>query len=291
MTFHERNPIKKIPVFGSKTPSLPSLPIYEHEGTRQEGTPLLSIPKLIEETHQFLDTFRIKAKENQMPNTIFFLDKSARPLAYVLRKLFPIYCPNTPLPAVRFINIGPINAPTRERTFIGPASIIEKAYGHHINKEGSMLVVNEWDQTGESTARAKKLLSEAFPQASISTQVAYTKLPAWYWNRFYSGVEEYGIADYHDMVVKAYNRETGEQLDGFYFNNPRMIEILDNVVGTIPYTKKGQRTIRTNQYWSVGIRKNLLDNLFPFRTIDMFKKTRKELDVLCKAIATKYVPT
>ncbi len=39
-------------------------------------------------------------------NTIFFLDKSARPLAYFYRKLFTVINPTKPLPKIRFLNIG-----------------------------------------------------------------------------------------------------------------------------------------------------------------------------------------
>jgi len=37
---------------------------------------------------------------------VIFLDRSARPLAHLYRKLFPVIQPNKPMPTIKFLNIG-----------------------------------------------------------------------------------------------------------------------------------------------------------------------------------------
>src|SRR5437867_1195547 len=38
--------------------------------------------------------------------TVFFLDKTARPLGHLFRKIFPLVYPNRPKPVIKYLNIG-----------------------------------------------------------------------------------------------------------------------------------------------------------------------------------------
>ncbi|RJQ25310.1 hypothetical protein C4577_05910 [Candidatus Parcubacteria bacterium] len=252
----------------------------------------LSLSELIDETHKFMCSFSDRVRDQKMPNSIFFLDKSARPLAYIFKKLFPVYFPGATLPAIRFINISPLSDASLERSFKGPPLIVEQTYGKSIDTKGRILIVDDYKDKGESIQRANDLFTEAFPEAIVETQIAYTKIPVWYWNDYFKGVDEYEVDDYKALALKRYNEGTNRKLDQYPRGQrvpKRLKRIYGELEGTIPHTKRGTHTIKTSQYEKAGIKRSLWDKVFPFRKTSAFLRSRRELDTLCREIARRYV--
>lgn len=255
--FHERN--LRLPLYESS---------YRRFSDIEKKPLLLPSSELVESTYRFIDSFAARIRDGNLPKTIFFLDRSARPVAYIFRKLFSVYYPKISSPAIRFINIGQngIAPISYEMSFNGPASIIKDIYGGHIDSRATILIIDEWSQTGVTIKKAEKLLSDAFPEATIQSQIAYKRLPCWY-DSNYLGVEEYGASDYVDMAEQKYRRQTGKELDGEWWNNTEFMKIRDELWGTVPYTKKGKE-----------------------KYANRFRKSREELGVLCRAVVKKYPP-
>lgn len=255
--FHERN--LRLPLYESS---------YRRFSDVEKKPLLMPLSELAEGTYNFIDSFATRIRDGNLPKTIFFLDKSARPVAYIFRKLFPVYCPEIPSPVIRFINIGQsgIAPMSYEMPFNGPASVIKDIYGEHIDINATILIIDEWSQTGSTIKKAEELLSDAFPKATIRSQIAYKKLPSWYGSE-YLGVKEYVTSDYADMAEQEYVRQTGKELGSGWWNNPEFIKIKNELWGTIPYAKRGER-----------------------KHMNKFRTLRKELDILCEAVVKKYPP-
>lgn len=115
------------------------------------------------------------------------------------------------MPQVRFINIGGSGGKiydTRSVPFSGEPRIVREIYGPHINPK-RIIIVDEYTHTGQAIQDAEKVLREAFPEAKVFSIVAYPKLPNWYQNGYFLGVEEYSRYDYEKMALYELNRRRG----------------------------------------------------------------------------------
>ncbi len=242
------------------------------------------------QTDVFMQRFREMAKEGVVPDSVFFLDKSARPLAYMFRKLFPAYVPDVKMPAIRYINIGEggdrYNDPS-SKPFTGDPGLIRQTYGKHLDEKGGMVVVDDYTDTGESLDTASKVLEVAFPDADVIPIVAYEKVPNWYQNPDYLGVDEYSFYDYQKMALDKFNRERGTSYKktreigsddiGYYE------ELRQQLTGSIPYVKKGPHHMQTT-YKESGDFSPDGEEILVEEKINVFRQTREELDEICKKV-------
>jgi len=276
-----------------------SFPIYEswYRGNQEED--FLTSEELVSGTDRFMRQYGKLLERGEAPDNIFFLDKSARPLAYMFRKLFTEYYPDTEIPQIRYINIGGSGdkkLSTHLRPFNGDPDIVRKTYGRHLSQDRKILVVDEYSHTGEALQNATEVFSKAFPQAELSSAIAYDKLPNWYQNSNYLGVEEYSKYDYEQMALGRLNKE----MDTRYKNKMEMIndgtrssevstrfwEIYNQLEGTIPYVKRGDHILTTYEHpeTSDGRRLESIE-----KKENVFRKTRSELDRICATIRSRRI--
>lgn len=196
-----------------------SLPLYEKLLTQDREQKIiekfLTPSELVSQTDTFVNSFRVRIEQEKMPDTIFFLDKSSRPLAYIFGKLFHSYYPNSKIPQIRFINIGRQTSIELEHPFDGNPEIIAAVYGDHINTGGRILVVDDFTETGMTIQTATQSIQMAFPQATVEQQIAYTKNPAWH-NTFYTGVVENTEYDFWGEAIIRLNKDLGTEYRALY---------------------------------------------------------------------------
>ena len=287
--------------------------LYSRYDRGSQKDSFLSPGELITQTDKFMKRFVELPKDN-IPETIFFLDKSARPLAYMFRKLFPAYCPGVKMPEIRYINIGGSGShmyDTDARPFDGNPDIIKKTYGGHINEQGKITIVDEYSHTGEALKKATVVMKGAFQQATITQMAAYDKLPNWYQNESYLGVEEYTDRDYRKIALQQVNQELKTNYDDLYLfslgrnemlgtkANPgvdyehippeirtRYDQILQEIEGTIPYVKKGEHIQTHYEYPKPSIIQRLKRETPKAVEVkeNVFRQARSELDTFCEAI-------
>lgn len=210
--------------------------------TKSEGE--MSPAELVIQTHGFMERFSHMSEEKNLPNTIFFLDKSARPVAYLFKKLFKHYCPNQEIPQIRYINIGKSGGTST--SFNSDPQIIADTYGKYINREGSILVVDEVSKTGKTLDTAKDFLSRAFPDASVSGMTAYTMDPEWYRDQSKEellGVEDVPLSRYREIALGLLNEELGttyesiDELPADSEERRRYAALNESIVNSIPHAQ------------------------------------------------------
>lgn len=274
-------------------------PIYcAFKRTGQENK-FLTPGELISQTDAFMQRFGEMIKQHELPETIFFLDKSARPLAYIFRKLFPVYYPDTKMPEIRFINIGGSGSRLYDkdsRPFTGDPEIIRRIYGSHINMEGRIAIIDEYQHTGQASRHAMEVLRKAFPRAVVIIMIAYDKLPNWYQNEAYLGVEEYTKYDYEEMALRELNKELGTTYkDRIEILNDhtrpdsvtaRFWEIYHSLEGTIPYVQRGEHIKTHYEYPKPSLAQRLKrEKPKPIAVRkNLFLEARAELDRFCEEI-------
>lgn len=284
------------PITPISSKQFPGYSSFERKGQEDK---FLSPEELISQTNVFMQRFGEMIKKQELPETIFFLDKSARPVAYMFRKLFPIYYPGIEAPEVRFINIGGSGSKlydTDSRPFTGDSEIIRQTYGEHINIGGRITIVDEYSHTGQASKRAAEVLNKAFPKATVTTMVAYNKLPNWYQNEDYLGVEEYTKYDYEKKALVKLNQELGteykDKLEMLNDNtkpatlSSRFWEIYQEIEGTIPYVKKGRHVQTHYEYPNPSFVQSIKgENPKPVEVkTNPFLEARVELDKFCEEI-------
>ena len=292
-------------------------PIYSSfdRGLQKEG--FLTEEELIVQTNRFLQRFAETGNNQKIPDTIFFLDKSARPLAYMFRKLFPLYCPDSEIPEIRFINIGGSGSKlydAKARPFTGNPEAIKRIYGSHINQEGNIVIIDEYSHTGKALREATEVFSQAFPNIKLQTMVAYDKLPNWYQNEAYLGVEEYDEYDYKRMALKKLNEEFetnygdvhkfelrnntlwgSEPEPGVDYESvpekerQRYKAILQEITGTISYVKRGEHIHKRYERRKPNTLQKLVGKKTEVieRKKNVFREARVELDKICEKILSK----
>lgn len=118
--------------------------------------------------------------------TAFFLDKSARPLALLVKELWARCLPQSPFPNIEFIRVR------KEETKLGSkghdtrdlnSELIEKLREHFPNvaPDGPILIVDEFSYRGNTLGRAKKIVEAMFPSAEVIGTGALPRFAPW-WN-------------------------------------------------------------------------------------------------------------
>lgn len=194
----------------SENASHPEFPLYDEQPHKKKDMVYLEADQIISETARFMKNLNSHFNDNSLPDTIFFLDKSARPVAHLVRKLFNHFYPNKPIPKIRFVDIGTEKAgqPVRQDiAMVGEEDAIRKTYGKNIDQNSSILVVDEYSNTGKSLSRAADAITRAFPNARVAKQVAYSETPKWYKNPDYLGIREISTDDIKGKAIYQVNSE------------------------------------------------------------------------------------
>lgn len=173
---------------------------------------MLSPQELIEQTYQFMQSFR-----DEIPDAVFFTLKSAAPVARMMKKLWHEFYPDKKIPQIRFVDIGRTKPSEIQRdfdfhtgqiqiTYVPPeidgasTEAIRHQFANNIDTKGNIWIVDEWSESGNTLQEAGERLATAFPEASISTHVAYTKMPHWYNKPAYLRLTD---ATIHDQEARA----------------------------------------------------------------------------------------
>lgn len=122
-------------------------------------------------------------------DTVFFLDKSARPAVWLFKDVWERLCPDTPLPHIRYINTGK-DQEDMENAYRDPVAAAELLHGlqtrYHADtfRPKHILVADEFSNSGESVFRAATILSGVFEEAQIDETGIFTSPPQWKYSRF-----------------------------------------------------------------------------------------------------------
>lgn len=125
-------------------------------------------------------------KQNDV-DTLFFLDKSARPLATITKRTWERLLPEKEKPQIRFIDVGRDPKQVMEGLYrpepftINPHVARQLADRYQgIKNDGKILVVDEFSNTKKSVKQAEVVLAQMFPDADVHHMVAFEKLQPWF---------------------------------------------------------------------------------------------------------------
>lgn len=136
-------------------------------------------------------------------DTIFFLDKSARPAAYLFRETWRRLLPDKKLPNVCFINIGRYQSRSRHQRQLFELPQLSDDTLNYLRKkfdgieDDKILVADEFVNTGESLKRAVGVIGKVFPEASVEGTGIYKHQVQWR-----SGVQEVYNGGQDDYFTK-----------------------------------------------------------------------------------------
>lgn len=107
-------------------------------------------------------------------DSLVFLDKSARPIAWLFRDLWRQATPDEPVPACRFVNIGRLEEPhlpefpRKQRKTYGRGAVdaVGVAFGPQFDGK-RVLIVDEVVVSGSTLQSAMSVFKEAFPNAKF----------------------------------------------------------------------------------------------------------------------------
>lgn len=234
----------------------------DREGSEQEIIAEKVLPKTIiegvqkqsREIQQSLIRL-INISRNEHHSCIFFLDKSARPLAWIFRQTWKglaekgLIPKEEPMPAIRFINIG---REQDEKMFESDSTAMELAKRKYKVPDGRILIVDEYSETGKSLDKAEKVIHKLLPGRDILTNVALTSVPPWYGEGELIGVEEKTLGDEGEIEkgdrVWSYPLSGYENMDGIQpadrkknlaFRQLLKSEIVDHIVSESIRRKDG----------------------------------------------------
>src|SRR3989339_452073 len=121
-------------------------------------------------------------------DALVFLDKSARPISWLFRKMWERICPEEKMPQINFVNIGRDNPvyEAREYTrnvgnpqawapevFSSNVEGLQNIFGHQFDKK-NILLVDEVMSTGTSLLIAKKLFENTFFGITVNQSSIFT---------------------------------------------------------------------------------------------------------------------
>jgi len=133
------------------------------------------------------------------PDVLIYLDKSARPISWVVNAVLKAKSPDKARPETKYFNFG------RERTMLsGRAQLLAEAQARaHFAKRNSgtyldgkkIWLVDELASTGETLAAAKELLTQAIGDGltePIETTSVLRAEPVWYRHNWMTTVYDQG---------------------------------------------------------------------------------------------------
>jgi len=111
--------------------------------------------------------------------TVFFLDKSARPCAHLFLETWHQIHPKEKPPKIKFINISSdlrsYQQPSETEKWVRQVSAAFKDV-----KDENIGIVDEFVESGSTIRAAKRVISDAFPEARITCTAMFEELPFWY---------------------------------------------------------------------------------------------------------------
>jgi hypoxanthine phosphoribosyltransferase len=140
---------------------------------------------------------------HEKANTLVLLDKSARPVAHLLKAYWRLTYPEVKIPAMRFMNIGQEGF---EKDYNKKMlELLYKAHKSSMNGK-TVIVADEGISSGTTISRAKKVIEAVFPKTRrfIYTAV-FEKFPRWYSQTQYLGV--YDLDDLPLRLTKSEEKE------------------------------------------------------------------------------------
>ncbi len=141
-----------------------------------------------------------KMAENNV-STVFFLDRSARPLAYLAKEMWQVMYQGREFPAVRFINIGKETSQKDINQSGGVGDI------YSIPDDGTIMIIDEFVMHGHSLRRAKELLDKSFPNREFITISPYLhefrELPA-----IFKGIEDRSVEGPMKFVAQPHSDQS-----------------------------------------------------------------------------------
>jgi hypothetical protein len=148
----------------------PEFPSHEARGEKpseiRKENPSESLWRNVESKKLFAEFAdrAISEKHLEKAGSLFFLDRSARPVAWYINERLKVLFPGQPLPEIKFINIGRNNSHDLRYTEDGDEAIekMRELYGAHIPK-GDIVAIDEYVATGGTIEAAIHALSVAFP--------------------------------------------------------------------------------------------------------------------------------
>lgn len=135
-------------------------------------------------------------------DTIYFLDKSARPPAFLFRHTWQHLMPDVPLPHIRYINIGLSQDEMIAAYNATVAQALQARFA--LTKPNHLLIADEYTDTGSSLQRAETVLRTVFPQAEsiTTTGIFKRKIVTWYAGVSTSGYSQEAILGIRDKLVQ-----------------------------------------------------------------------------------------
>ena len=166
---------------------------------------------------------------NNECDIVFFADKSARPLAYMLTKLWRALCPEIPLPEIKFINVG---RESRDKNLDEAKKIFEP---YVTGKK--VTIVDETSESGKTLEYAKTILLDcgathvssliAFPLGEVASLGGHA-IPAW------GAPVALGVID-KDLTSVLIGRYTNKEMNGVRYHRKDLKNFVKRVVAA---TKK-----------------------------------------------------
>ena len=143
----------------------------------------------------------INLVNEQQLDTVFFLDKSARPIGVLFNKTWRKVFPEVRCPDIRFANIG--REPVDKESISESVAEFKGAFGSAVTNK-RVGIIDEYVDTGGSLMRAKALFESSFPLASkfIYTSVL-PECAKWHGSKGHLGVLDKGRA-YFEGVWEDY---------------------------------------------------------------------------------------
>lgn len=153
-------------------------------------------------------------------DTLFFLDKSARPCAYLFLSVWEDLYPGVKHPDIKFINIG-------HESNVDSLSdrVIKDVRDRYKNTVGkNVVVVDEWSDTGKTLTKAEKAMKVFFPGSNVQVVTMFNHLPFWYGIKKSLGVADYEKFSYMPphFVVKPFFGFGGKK-DDFAIHKSRKL--------------------------------------------------------------------
>jgi hypoxanthine phosphoribosyltransferase len=253
-----------------------------------------------------MTSFGSQIETNSQPDTIFFLLKSAVPVARMVKQLWPALYPDTPIPNIRYINIGrekkseveySYNFKTFQagKTYSPPvihAPEIESIQDHYGDTIGNrVLIVDEYSESGRTISTAQLVLEEAYPDAEIATKVVYSEMPYWQNQPNFLGIEDSDQYAIENLALERVNSRFGTNFESFtdFMGDPRKTQFIEVFDKYIDYYTNAPHFAMANTNIVDHVRNNpphspgFLDSPH----VQEFIEGRKEVDEICKRVLEK----
>jgi len=182
------------------------------ENTNIESEELNTSPMSPAEQLMIIDdaTRWLKVMEQEKPDMVYFLDKSARPLYWLLRQIYKRRGDN--LPQIRFLNIG--EEKTEEFEFALDHSDFPELFASKKFSPSRVMVVDERSHSGKSLEKGARVIQRLYsiqPKQVIQYSVL-SAFPSWIRNSKMIGVSDPADKRFNPLSQPAQSREGSKKL-------------------------------------------------------------------------------